>query len=375
MRVNRIFILLGNLGSGGAERVAANMANYFVSNGKEVVIAVYEDSNNFYELDERVKLIPLHLMFDSKSFVTKVTNTIKRLGIIRKVVLNYKPDIVVAFLTSPSVLGVLALLGSKIPFVASERSNPYVYPKEMSLRLMRDYTSYLTDGYIFQTKRAMDYFPMSVRRKSTVIPNPVSVSNIPDIWRGSREKIIASMGRLSDQKDHETLIRAFSIVFKEHMDYRLVIYGEGPDKKRLQELCEKEGVYEAVDFPGAKRDAIKLIAKAQVFVLSSKAEGFPNALVEAMAAGIPSISTDCPMGPSEVIENGKNGILVPMGDEHAMAASINKIIEDNAFSVNISEEGYKIREKFSSELVFGQIEKYFEEIILKKNKKIKLGGL
>ncbi|HEX9062083.1 MAG TPA: glycosyltransferase, partial [Clostridia bacterium] len=204
MRVNRIFILLGNLGSGGAERVAANMANYFVSNGKEVAIAVYEDSNNFYELDERVKLIPLHLMFDSKSFVTKVTNTIKRLGIIRRVVLNYKPDIVVAFLTSPSVLGVLALLGSKIPFVASERSNPYVYPKEMSLRLMRDYSSYLADGYIFQTKRAMDYFPMSVRKRGTVIPNPVLVSNLPDIWRGSREKIIASMGRLSDQKDHET---------------------------------------------------------------------------------------------------------------------------------------------------------------------------
>ncbi|HEX9062475.1 MAG TPA: glycosyltransferase, partial [Clostridia bacterium] len=156
---------------------------------------------------------------------------------------------------------------------------------------------------------------------------------------------------------------------------RLVIYGEGPDKKRLQELCEKEGVYEAVDFPGAKRDAIKLIAKAQVFVLSSKAEGFPNALVEAMASGIPSISTDCPMGPSEVIENGKNGILVPMGDEHAMAAAINKVIEDSTFLVNISEEGYKIRKKFSSELVFGQIEKYFEQIILKKNKKIKLGGL
>ena len=187
----------------------------------------------------------------------------------------------------------------------------------------------MCDGVIFQTDRAAKFYSDLIECESKVIHNAVGNEWVYHEYpRDNIRNTISAIGRLCDQKDYVTLIQAFEIVHRVYRDYNLEIYGEGPDKAKIENLIEYLNLQNCVMLKGVCKNAIQRIADTRMFVLSSKYEGMPNALMEAMGVGLPVISTDCPNGPAELIENGINGMLVPVGDVQTLAKAIIYLIEN-----------------------------------------------
>jgi glycosyltransferase involved in cell wall biosynthesis len=182
---------------------------------------------------------------------------------------------------------------------------------------------------------------------------------------GEREKVIIGAGRLNSQKNFPLLISSFAQIAKDFPGYKLRIYGKGALLESLQSLAKEKGVGDRVEFPGYVPNMPEVLEKASMFVLSSDFEGMPNALMEAMASGLPCISTDCGGGGARfLIEDGENGLLVPQKDEVAMAEAMRKILSDDAFANKIAENARKLQENLAPEKIYGEWEKF----ILKKTK-------
>jgi glycosyltransferase involved in cell wall biosynthesis len=176
------------------------------------------------------------------------------------------------------------------------------------------------DGFVFQTEDAAKYFEGIIKCDSKIIPNPINPKFIKEPYKGEREKNIVTVGRLESQKNQKMLIEAFGKIESKYPEYSLLIYGDGSKKEELQDLIKEKGLENKVILKGKIDDVENVIDKAKMFVLSSDYEGMPNALMEAMALGLPCISTDCPCGgPRYLMENGKSGLLVPVGNSDAMA--------------------------------------------------------
>lgn len=170
--------------------------------------------------------------------------------------------------------------------------------------------------------------------------------------------IICAVGRLVKDKDYPTLLNAFSLVSKQTKS-RLIIIGEGRDRKKLETQAQQLNISDSVYFAGFQKNPYKFMAESDIFVLSSAIEGLPNVLVEAMACGTPVISTDCKSGPNEVIEDGENGFLVPVGDEKSLAEAILKLLSSQELREKFSNEGKKVLQKFSLEKTIKEYENIF----------------
>jgi len=182
-------------------------------------------------------------------------------------------------------------------------------------------------------------------------------------WFNNKEiPIIIAVGRLTKAKDYPTFLRAFSLICKKRKAH-LVILGEGEERKNLENLIHKLNLPENVAFLGFQKNPYKYMQKASVFVLSSKREGFPNVIVEAMTCGVPVISTNCQSGPNEIIKNGENGILVPVGDEKALAEAILKVLNNHSLRQKFSEQGRKKAQDFTAEKSIKEYEKLFQEVL------------
>ena len=195
----------------------------------------------------------------------------------------------------------------------------------------------LADGFVFQTKEAQEYFDKKIQKKSVIIPNPINEEFICEPYNGEREKKIVTVGRLEEQKNHKMLIKAFSKLPEGLSEYKLIIYGEGSLRPELEKQIKELNLLGRVFLPGQVDDVKNRIYKAGLFVLSSNYEGMPNALMEAMALGVPCASTDCPCGgPRFLIKNEYNGLLYNVNNELELKLAINKIIGDEELSKKIS---------------------------------------
>ena len=347
MEKRKIIIITRNLLGGGAERVIAQLANYFVAQGKECEIITIDNNEIFYKLDPRITV----KMIGRKSN-NKLLDRIARYWLVRKMVKQKSPELVLSFPEEIGIYVLLALLGTGIPVYVSERNNPWVMPDSKVTRLLRTLMYPFAKGIIFQTEMAKSFFPKSVRRKGVVLANPVEGERIPVQYTGIREKVIVGAGRLFQQKNFSLLIKSFSVFSQKHPEYTLRIYGEGYMLEDLTALSRELGVQDKVEFPGKSATLLENMNSAAMFVLSSDYEGMPNVLLEAMCMGMPVISTDCPSGgPRELIEDGVNGLLVPVGDERALVQAMEKMT-DNVFAASLGDHGYQIREKLTSKEVF-----------------------
>lgn len=202
----------------------------------------------------------------------------------------------------------------------------------------------LADGGVFQTVEELNFFNNVVRKKSRIIMNPINEKfNIPR-FKGEREKRIVAVGRLTSQKNYDFLIRSFKKFHENHPDYRLEIYGQGEDKNKLETLVDNISLSKSVKFMGVVNDIEKKIHNAAMYIMSSDYEGLPNALMEAMALGIPVISTDCiGGGPRMLIKDRCNGILVTCGDENMLSDAMCELVENPVFSQKLGIEAEKIK--------------------------------
>lgn len=357
--MKKITIVTKSLLSGGAERVVATLANYAAKNDIECSIVLMRDWEISYNLDERIQL---HIIGEQSSnpLINKIKGYIK----VRSEIIKSNPDVVLAMPEEIGIYIIPLMFGTGIPVVVSERNNPWVMPYKKITRILRKMVYPFSKGYVFQTPMAASFFSKKIQNKGTIIPNPLDVSKIPEPHVGERKKTVVSAGRFENQKNFKLLIGAFTEFYKTHSEYSLRIYGEGGLRNELESYAKSllpDGIW---SMPGRDIEWLKQSVDCSMFVLSSDFEGMPNALIEAMAAGVPSISTDCPSGgSSELIENNKNGILVPVNDKQSMVAAMNKIADSKAFADEISERGTNLKELLYADKVSQQWIEYLKECI------------
>lgn len=354
----KICIVTRNLLSGGAERVISQLANYFVSDENvECSIVTLYKADLFYTIDDRVKIHQIDV---------KVTNGIMdkllRYKAFRQFVMETKPDIILAMPEEIGIYAIAAVMGTGIPIVVSERNNPWVMPNKKITRILRKILYPMADGFVFQTQKAASFFSKSIQRKGIVLKNPLELARIPSRYLGDRKKEIVSVGRLEEQKNFRVLIDAFVIVQQVHPEYRLTIWGEGRKRSELEAYAAHQLPKGKWSFPGRSDNVLNDIRDSACFVLSSDYEGVPNALIEALAMGIPCVSTDCePGGARELISNGNNGWIVPIKDVNALAEKICFMIDHPEEAEKMGSRGLEVKEEFNVAMVGKKWLEYLEQ--------------
>ena len=354
----RILFAIGTMGGGGAERNVSLLANDLIKRGYEVgILAVWGDEL-LYDLDPHISYIPLN----PKSH-NKLEKFLKQIYKIRPSIKKYNPDLVISFLADVNACVLLRTRFMKCKIIVSERNDPHKDPSIRIFRLLRRMTYPFADGYVFQTVEARDYFGRILRNKSSVIiPNPVR-NGLP-LHQDNHSGIIVTACRLAVQKNLPMLIDAFKIINEKYKEYKLYIYGEGELQGELVEYINSLNMQNSIELKGFNKNVCDRIDEAEIFALSSDYEGMSNSMLEALAMGMPVIVTDCPIGGARMlIENGVNGILVPVGDVEAMAKAMLELIEDENKRKSIAFNARKIRDDNSIESILGRWVDYIRELM------------
>ncbi|AKH42842.1 glycosyltransferase involved in cell wall biosynthesis [Altererythrobacter atlanticus] len=348
-----ICIVLASLGAGGAERVVAWLARQLVSAGSSVTIISFDRPEDpvYHDFGHGVRLRRLGI--DAKGRGGGLLPpAARRIIALRRTLREIAPDIAVGFLTKINTLLLAASAGMDVPVIVAERNNPQLQPAhpmwKHALRLLYR----RADRIICQTRASMVCVPQVCHANVRVIPNPVSAPamcrSAPD---GAGGRVIASVGRLERQKGFDLLIRAFAEMAGKAPGWDLDIWGEGPERENLAALAASLGVADRVNLRGLSDRPGGWIEQADLFVLASRYEGFPNVLGEAMAAGLPVISANCDFGPAELVRDGETGLLVPPEDVDALAAALLKMTGDDAFRDRLANAAPEVAQTFSNDRV------------------------
>lgn len=343
----KIMFYISNLQKGGAERVVSVLANKMSENNEIYIVNSYKNKSQ-YKLNKKIKQIFL-LEDDKKNKLVKNFLMLKNL---KKVEKKYMPDVVVSFLPEPCYRACIVKLITKTPLILSVRNDPKVEYNGFFKRIITKIIYSISNGIVFQTDDAMNFFQDKIVKKSIVIPNPINDEFLKFNDNSKKENVIVAAGRLEIQKNHLMLLDAFKDVLAKHNNYILKIYGKGELENFLNKKINEYGLNQNVFLMGHSDELYKDIANAKIYVLSSNYEGMPNSLMEAMALGIPCISTDCPCGgPRYLINNMHDGILIPLNNRKALVDSIEILIDDKKLSDNISSNSRKKMKQFSSDII------------------------
>lgn len=362
----KIAFHLNTLTHGGAERVVTNLANRFAAEGYQVFVATEWTDEDEFVLDERVHRIHVGLR-EGDEKRNRLSRYLRRIRYLEEFMEEYRPDVVVAFARLALFRALMAKKKTGVPVVVCVRIDPRSeYRGARNFFQIKKYMK-TADGAVFQTKDAEDYFRKDITCSSTIILNPITPKylGLPPVKE--RNKTIVNAARLVAFKNQVLLVRAFSIVHEKHPDYDLKIYGpdsgDGTREKILQTIaeCHLEG---AVRLMGNSDALEKELPQAALFAYSSDYEGLPNSLLEAMAMGLPCVSTDCPCGgPRTLIQNGENGLLVPVGDVEALAKGMLALIENPERAAKLGRMAAKIAEIASTDRVFEAWQDYLLRVM------------
>ena len=357
----RICLCIDKLSNGGAERVISTLANQFVLMNHDIFLI--ETSTKkwdcFYQLNDAIKHIFL------LDHLTKNSN-INKVKILRKYLKSISPDVVISFKYQTNINVFLANINLGIPHIVSERNNPFSYNIGLSSKLLKRFIFKHSSGCVFQTIDASKYYFKKTTDKSIIIGNPIrlNVSSFPDSL--NRNNTILYVGRLEEQKNVKLLIDAFNNVFSEHRDLMLKIYGSGNLESSLKSYVLSLFCKNNVKFMGTSKTWHEDEKESKLFVLPSNYEGMPNSLMEAMALGIPCVSTDCPIGgPRTLIENGVNGVLIPCGDVKALENAMLDLIENKDKCELIARQNRNMYKQYSAESIAKQWIDFVEKILRK----------
>lgn len=366
--MRKIAFHLNCLEQGGAERVVTNLANQFAANGYEVIIATEWYGENEFQTDERVRRVHVGLKEgDEKKH--RLVQFYLRVKYLKEFLKKEKPDILIPFARRALYRGLMAAYFMKIPVLISIRTDPVGHYEELSDKLQIPILFPRADGCVFQTEGAKEFFAPRLQKNSRIILNPINPKYIGVPEPEHRNKTVVQSGRLVDFKNQPMLIRAFVEVHKKHPDYDLKIYGgDSFDGTReiLEQIIAENHAQDYVHLMGASDSLEKDMADAALFAFSSDWEGLPNALMEAMALGLPIVATDCPCGgPRTIMTNEVDGLLIPIKDQKALEDGINRLIEDRSFAEKLGREARKIADKANGEAVYEQWRAYIEELCTK----------
>lgn len=337
----RIVFLVPALRSGGAERVIVTLANWLAQEFR-VYIWMMVGSQVEYALSDRVCLEQSYLAIN-KGGINRLLWLVKHLK-------KNKNTVVISFMTKLNMYAILSAKLAGVKVIVSERNDPsrtiasrYNHIRELLYRL--------ADKIVFQTEGAREFFSASVQKKGIIILNPLR-GKVPNVYEGVRKKKIVTISRLHPQKNLNLLIDAFKDFIDEYSDYQLEIYGEGFLESELKSKVKVCGLSKKVIFAGVDENVLSLIRDAAMFVITSNFEGLSNALIEAMAIGLPCISTDSPPGGARMlIENGVNGLLVPVEGKDELICAMKEIASDKDFAARLGKNAAKIRERVNEKTI------------------------
>lgn len=350
----RLTLVIASLEAGGAERVLVTLANHWASQGWSIVLLSFDDGSEppFYDLNPHIQHRPLALSSDSRSLAEGVLNNLHRLSTLRRAIQDSRPHVVLSFVDRTNVLTLLATLGLEIPIVISERTDPACHRIGRGWEALRWLAYRRCARLVTQSRAAMSYFPPSLQRRTHIIPNPVASAPARAARaRSESARTLLALGRLSEEKGFDMLIRAFSSLAPTHPAWTLTIWGEGVQRKALERQCDELSLRDRIRLPGRTNAVTEVLSEADLFVMSSRYEGFPNALCEAMASGLPVVSFDCPSGPREIIRDGIDGVLVPTGDVEALARALEALMDDETRRKTLAARARDVVERFSIESV------------------------
>lgn len=359
---------LNNLERGGAERVVVILANRFAREGYRVLIATEQYGHHEFVPEEGVERVHVGLR-EGDAAKGRLAKFRLRETYLRSFLTEYRPDVIVTFAHKADYRALVATKGTGVPVVVAIRTTPTGGRGHYDTFFDRLQTKRLfprAAGAVFQTTGQRDFFLPHLRCKTEIIMNPINEKyfGLPAV---PREKSVVHHARLVGFKNQHLLIRAFLRAREQHPDYVLRIYGDDSGdgtKEQLEVLIAERHAEDKVFLMGGDVAFEKEIPKGSVYVFSSDWEGLPNSLLEAMAMGMPVVATDCPCGgPATVIEDGVNGLLVPIKEEKPMAEAICHLIEDRALAERLGREAAKIRERGNAEDVFRHWERFLTDVL------------
>lgn len=344
---DKLFILIGTLQSGGAERVVSEISAMYADYFKKVTILTYYNAPVFYKIDERVKLLCIENASGTKS---KIKNGLW----LREFVKKERPDVFLSFLMPFNIFAIVSFAFIHIKIVVCERQDPGDV-KTPLLRVVRNFLYHYCSRIEVQTLKGKKYFSEKIQRRITVIPNPnhITETERDASLNSQKENRVAVVGRLIPLKNHKMLINVFAKAHVKHPEYTLDIYGDGEMRDAISQQIQDMGLCDAIFLRGRTSNISSALATARIFVLCSNVEGMPNALMEAVALGIPSIATDV-SGVREIIDDGKNGFVIPVGDENALEKRLVQLMDSEDLQKTFSEASSFILDKFDKERIFRQ---------------------
>ena len=348
----RLTLTIYGLGCGGAERVLSTLANGWRREGHTVTVVALSDGKEppFFALDPEVAVDWLGVARDSRNVLQAVTHNLERVRALRSAFRRSRPDLIVSFLTTVNVLVLLAAAGRPVPVIVSERIDPRIDPLPRPWRWLRRRLYPRAAAAVVQTGRTAEWFPPQIRSRITVIPNPIALPDVPLPPQAARtrRRTVLGVGRLERQKGFDLLVRAFAEATRQHAGWELVIAGEGSERAALAALAAAYGVADRVRLPGRETDIWRLYSATDIFALPSRFEGFPNALLEAMAAGVPSVAADCPTGPREIIRDARDGLLVPPEKVDDLTAALSRLMGDADLRRRLGAEAATVVERYGA---------------------------
>lgn len=341
-----ILLYINKIADGGAERAIVNLATGLSGRGYHTILVTSFRAQDEYKLGAKVERLSLE---DEQISQSRLARNISRIKKLRAICKEKNPDILISFMAEPAMRAQIATVGLRVKNIVSVRSDPnrvYVGLKGFLLGKVLLSTA---EGCVFQTRDAQAWFSHRLRQKSRIIYNPVA-KEFYEVERKPVENKVVTCGRLCEVKNHKLLIQAFSEVLKKIPDAQLEIYGIGELKSELQSFIQKLGIEDSVRLMGNVVNVPSILSVADLFVLSSDQEGMPNALMEAMAAGVPSIATDCPCGgPRELMGDELKEMLVPVKDVQAMSKKMIELLSDKGRKCEIG-----IKMKLQAENFFAE---------------------
>ena len=323
--MKKYLFVVPSLSKGGAERVVSILASELVNQGREAVVLTYFKTEQDYPVDPRVKV--LCLSGGMEADYEKIGSA-KRLILMRRMILKEQPDFILPFLDHVCIQTWMACWFSRRQIVYTVRLYPGRAESSAPRRYLKKYLVEHSRATIVQNEEQRNYYAAGARSHIHVLPNPVLADyfRISHEQRGDRKKIVA-VGRLEKQKNYPMLIEAVKALSQIRDDFEVEIYGDGSQQTALKESIANKGLSDRIHMMGRIPDARAAYKKTDIFVLASDFEGMPNSLMEAMASEVACISTDCPTGPSDLIEDHRNGLLIDVGDTSALIDALNYCLD------------------------------------------------
>lgn len=358
-----IAFYIGSLRKGGAERVFVNLAKYFQAEGYRVVMVTQYQKEEEYELPDGMERI-LSDIGEEKVTASRVVNFFRRLNKLHAIWKEQQPDLVLSCIGKNNFMTVVTTMGTKTRAVVSVVGEAKEEYPSRGMRMLANFLFSRAAGVILQTERSRGFFCRKVGEKAVILPNSLNPAFIRPRYEGEREKRIVSVGRMDANKNHEMQLRAFAGLKDKYPEYTLVIYGDGELRSYIEETAEELGIAKRVFLPGVVQDVAERIGQASLFLLTSYSEGVSNALIEALALGLPVIATDVPSGGTEeLMKDGVNGLIIPAGEQAALERAMDRLLGDPAYAQQLGREAARIQERLAPERVNPLWKAYFEELM------------